>query len=351
MKHINRYAVILAGGVGNRLWPISTPECPKQFLDIVGRGKTMLQDLYQKISSNVVAENIYIVANPKHKEEIKRQIPEFYLSNIIQEPLAKNTAATVAYACFKIQKLQPHASVLILPSDVIISNDDVFEQDLDKAFYNAQTSKKLINMGIIPTRPDINFTYIQRHEQQEGGVYLVKTFTNRPNAELAETFFESGDFLWNSQILLGSITTIIDAYRDVLTDVYDAFLEIKSSLNTSKEQDLIREAFEKCPNISFRAGIVEKMMQKWVMPCNFECSDIDTLSTLYSFLDRNRHANFGNTDIIFDNSKDCYVQTKGKKNVLISNLNGFIIIDTEENLIILPKSIEEDIIVKYKSFF
>lgn len=340
----HNYAIILAGGIGNRLWPLSTPEYPKQFIDLLGDGCSLILHLYKKVLQTIPKSNIYVVANEKHTNIVKEQLSELPLSNLIEEPLAKNTAATVAYACFKIQKQNPNASVLILPSDLFINKEEIFRENILSAFDKASISKEIIVLGIKPTSPDTSFTYIQRQEKSNNQLYRIKTFTEHPNNDLAKIFFESGDFLWNSKIVVAKVDIILEAYNQILKDTFELFSNAKKVLNTTKEKTVIRDAFEKCPNVAFMNGIVEKITNKSVMESQFECTDVDTFLSLHLLLEKmNKNNCSSSIKTIFDNTSNCYVQTAKNKSVFLSNMSDYVILDTAKSLLIFPKSKVGDI--------
>jgi mannose-1-phosphate guanylyltransferase len=346
MQDINKYAIIMAGGIGSRFWPISKTNRPKQFLDILGTGETLIQQTYKRFLKICPAENIYIVTNESYRTLVNEQLPDIANSQILGEPLAKNTAPCIAYSCHKIHKINPNAVVTVAPSDHLILNEAEFCKQINMALETAEANDYLITLGIKPTRPDTGYGYIQYHEQMnEGGHYKVKTFTEKPNLELAKTFIQSGDFLWNAGIFVWSTKSILKAFTKYLPDINDIFTEGKLYYNTSQEHNFIERSYSQCSNISIDYGIMEKANNVQVFAADFGWSDLGTWGSLYTVLDKDYVGNavvFPKNVIMYDSS-NCIVNTNAEKLVVIKGLEDFIVVDSGDVLLICPKNEEQEI--------
>lgn len=342
----NKYAIIMAGGIGSRFWPISKTNRPKQFLDILGIGKTLIQQTYERFLKICPPENIYIVTNESYRALINEQIPSLSNDQILGEPIAKNTAPCIAYACHKISKLNPDAVVTVAPSDHLILKEEDFCTQIIEALETAATHDYLITLGIKPTRPDTGYGYIQFIENTlQNGHYKVKTFTEKPNLELAKTFIQSGDFLWNAGIFVWSIKSIISAFQKSLPDMNEIFASGKIYYNTSQEKNFIENAYTQCTNISIDYGIMEKANNVYVYAADFGWSDLGTWGSLYTVLEKDYVGNavvFPQNVVMYDSS-NCIVNTESEKLVVIKGLEDFIVVDSGDVLLVCPKNQEQEI--------
>jgi len=342
----NYYGVIMAGGVGSRFWPLSRKSNPKQFLDILGRGSTLFQDAYQRLLLTCLPENIYVVTNELYRKKIKQEVPSITDDQILGEPSPKNTAPCIAYAAFKIHHKNPDAILTVVPSDHLIFEEHIFAGVIKKAFeYIEQGNDELITIGLKPTRPDTGYGYIQLDERYENdGIFKVKSFTEKPNQELAEQFLSSGEFFWNSGMFVWSTKKIINEFQLQLSDVYDAFLEGNKYFYTTEEQSFIQTAYSQCPNISIDYGILEKSEDVNVIPASFPWSDIGTWNALYSYADKDGNENvITGKNVFARNSENCIIKVSDKKLVALNGVKDLIIVETDEVILIADRNKEQEI--------
>ena len=343
----NNYAVIMAGGIGSRFWPMSQKDCPKQFLDILGTGETLIQQTFNRLLRICPNENILVVTNQKYKELCLEQLPKVIEKNILCEPAMRNTAPCVAYAAFKIQSQNKDANMIIAASDHIIIKEDEFVRVMNECLFLSQKHDILLTLGIKPSRPDTGYGYIQFTDQdliKHKKVRKVKTFTEKPNQELALNFLDSGDFLWNSGMFIWSARAITLAYRRYLRDIYDVFEEGKSYYNTIKETEYINMVFAGCKNISIDYGIMEKSSNVYVYPANLGWSDLGTWGSLYDQmeLDNNDNSIQGDNVKLY-NSSNNIINVPKEKLVVIQGLNGYIVVENNGTLLICKKEDEQQI--------
>jgi mannose-1-phosphate guanylyltransferase len=340
------YAVIMAGGIGSRFWPMSTSSFPKQFLDILGTGETLIQQTFRRLSKICPSENILIVTNEKYKQHCIDQIPEMDVDNILCEPIMRNTAPCIAYASFKIAQKDPDANIVIAPSDHLITNENEFCSIVNKCFDISSKNDFLITLGIKPTRPDTGYGYIQFQNElnSEQLIYKVKTFTEKPNEELAIKFLDSGDFLWNAGIFVWNAKSILLSIRKHLRDIYDLFDEGKDLYNTDKESEFINRIYSYCKNISIDYGIMEKSDNVYVQPSEFGWSDLGTWTSLQTHLklDDDKNGIIGENINIYD-SKDNIINMPKEKTVVIQGLEGYIVVENKDTLLICKKNKEQEI--------
>ena len=343
----NNYAVIMAGGIGSRFWPISQESLPKQFLDILGTGETLIQQTFNRLQRVCPTENIFIVTNRKYKDLCFEQISNLKKDNILCEPAMRNTAPCIAYAAFKIQSINENANLIIAASDHIILKEDEFVRVVNNSLKIVDKNDILLTLGMNATRPDTGYGYIQYTAERLDNhqeIRRVKTFTEKPDQELALNFLDSGDFLWNSGIFICSTKSITLAYRKQLRDMYDVFEEGKKFYNTSKESEFIDRIFPGCKNISIDYGIMEKSENVYVYPADFGWSDLGTWGALYSHLklDENGNAVQGDNVLLYDSS-DNIIKVPHDKTVVINGMNGYIVAEKEGTLLICKKENEQQI--------
>lgn len=345
----NTYCVIMAGGVGSRFWPLSRTEKPKQFLDILGTGKSLLRMTFERFLKIIPAERIYIVTNNDYLELVKEDLPELAVANIICEPARRNTAPCIAYAAYKIQSLDKDAVMVVTPSDHLILNEDIFLGNVQMGLEAAQEKDTLMTIGIKPTRPDTGYGYIQMATKSAPGFNLnikkVKTFTEKPVLELAKTFVESGEFVWNAGIFIWSVSSILDAFDKHLPEVNDLFKEGAGKVyNTNKEWDFIRQTYVVCKSISVDNGILEKANNVYVIEAGFGWSDLGTWGSVYDNVkkDKQNNAVLAKHAMFYD-TKNCIVHAEAGKLVVVQGLEDYIVVDTETALLICKKSEEQEI--------
>lgn len=344
MKHF--YALIMAGGIGSRFWPKSRTSHPKQFLDILGTGKTLIQQTYERFSNIVPKENIFIVTNDIYKGLVKEQLPEISDNQILCEPIMRNTAPCIAYGSYKIFQLDPEASIVVAPSDHLILDQNAFVGAINKSLETALKHDCLITLGIKPSRPDTGYGYIQFNTRTlEDEFFKVKTFTEKPNLELATTFVNSGEFLWNAGIFVWSAKNIIKAFEHYLPDMNDIFKEGLTRYNSENENTFIQNAYYQCTNISIDYGIMEKADNVYVLPSDFGWSDLGTWASVYTLAEKDYVGNVvipSETVIMYDSS-NCMVNVPQDKLVILQGLHDYIVVDDNNALLICPRDKEQSV--------
>lgn len=341
----NHYVAIMAGGIGARFWPKSRTSYPKQFLDILGTGQTLIQSTYKRYSQVVPPENIYVITSIEHVELVKEQLPDVPEQNIVAEPFRKNTAPCIAYIAFKIFKKNPQSVMIAAPADNLILEEERFFDTLRSAQDFVEHVNALVTIGIMPTNPNTGYGYIQRdYIEAAPGIFKVKTFTEKPNLELARAFIESGDFLWNSGIFIWKSQSILAAFEKLLPEVYDLFIAENDQINTPGEQAIIEDVYAKCPNISIDFGIMEKAPNVFVIPASFSWSDLGTWKSAHDNMHKDyfQNAVVGSNVVVYD-THNCMVHVPDKKLVLLQGLDDYIVVDTNDVLLICKKEKEQEI--------
>ena len=341
----NYYGVIMAGGVGSRFWPLSRKKLPKQFIDIFGNKKSLFQEAFQRLSNLCPEENIYIVTNEQYREIIHKEIPGINDEQILGEPHPRNTAPCIGYACYKITSKNPDAVIGILPSDHLILDEDIFTDTLKEAYKFAEEQPYLLTLGIQPTRPDTGYGYIQMDEKHKiGNIAKVKSFTEKPNKEIAQQLFDSGEFLWNSGMFIWQGKSIVREYEKHLPELDAIFKKGRKHYFTPTEKEYIHKSYEMCTQISIDYGIMEKATDVYVLPATFNWSDIGTWNALYSYANKDNHRNVVQGDMVFiRNSHDCIVNVPGKKLVALNSVNNLIVVEADGILLIADKDKEQEI--------
>ena len=344
----NNYCVIMAGGIGSRFWPMSRTAHPKQFMDILGTGQTLLQQTYKRFLRICPKENIYIVTNDAYVELVQEQISGIDMSNILSEPARKNTAPCVAYACYKIAQLNPDAITVIAPSDHLISKEDTFVKAIKSCISKATKENCLVTLGIRPSRPDTGYGYIQFVEQEgkvtDKRIKKVKTFTEKPDLEMAKFFLKSGDFLWNSGIFIWSVKSIIASFEIHAPELDVVFKEGNEVYNTPDEPTFIAAAYSNCKNISIDYAIMEKADNVYVRSSVIGWSDLGTWGSLYDHInkDKDNNAVVGKNVMLYD-SKNCIVNVAKDKLVIMQGLEDYIVVESDGILLICKKEDEQQI--------
>jgi mannose-1-phosphate guanylyltransferase len=335
----------MAGGIGSRFWPVSRMGHPKQFIDILGSGRTLIQQTMDRFRKMVPLENIYVVTAKEYVDITKEQLPDLPTENIISEPYRKNTAPCIAYISFKLLQKDKEASLIVAPADHLILDIDKFLETCEEALSFANQLNALVTMGIKPTYPNTGYGYIQ-HEDKEttDSIYKVKTFTEKPNLELAKTFLASGDFLWNSGIFIWKLNCILEAFQKYLPEMYELFAGEEDKLNTDEEAAAIETLYAQCTNISIDFGIMEKANNVYVIPSSFGWSDLGTWNSAWENMEKDywENAVAGNKVMMMDAHK-CVVHAPNNKLVVLQGLDGFIVVDTKDVLLICEKEKEQSI--------
>jgi mannose-1-phosphate guanylyltransferase len=342
-KH--NYVAIMAGGIGSRFWPMSRSNYPKQFLDILNTGKTLIQQTYERYCKLVPEENIYIITSKEYIPIVKKQLPGISPENILGEPSKKNTAPCVAYISFKLLQKDPNANLVAAPADHIVLEPEEFIKTSKKALDFVSHINAFVTLGIKPSQPNTGYGYIQ-HDTVAAApdVYKVKTFTEKPNLELAKTFIASGDFLWNAGIFIWKVKNIITAFEKYLPEMYEIFASEKEKFNTKEEEAAIEEIYPQCTNISIDFGIMEKADNVYVIPASFGWSDLGAWNSAWENMEKDYLGNAvaGKNVMIVDATK-CMVHTQDNKLVVLQGLDDFIVVDTKDVLLICRKEKEQEI--------
>lgn len=339
----NYYAVIMAGGIGSRFWPISTQEYPKQFHDILGTGQSLLQRTYQRIEKLIPSENILIATNERYEKLVINQLDKVSANQILLEPAMRNTAPCILYAALKIYNQNPDAVMLVAPSDHWIDNEDEFINNIETSFKACSQDDILMTLGIKPHSPNTGYGYIQ-FDKNTSEIKKVKNFTEKPNLEKAQQFLDSGDYLWNAGIFVWSAKSIINAFVKSLPEMVALFKTGDSCWNTTSEKEFIKTNYEKSENISIDFGIMENAKNVHVLPVNFGWNDLGTWGSLYEKLEKDKQQNaVVGAETIFRDANNNMIKTQSGKRVVIQGLQDFIVVENENIIMICPKSAEQDI--------
>lgn len=340
----NNYCIIMAGGIGSRFWPVSRNSKPKQFLDILGFGKTFLQQTFDRFSRIMPVENILIVTSSLYKELVLEQVPDIPAENILLEPYRRNTAPCLAYATYKLLEKNSNASVVVAPSDHLILDDNLFLETINTALAYADNHNVLMTLGLTPTRPETAYGYIQANKTKPVNIkgntaYTVKTFTEKPSQDLAKIFMESGEFLWNSGIFIGNLLAIRGELEKLQPDIASLFQKGKGLYYTGEEEDFIRRVYEECTSISIDYGIMEKTGKALVYPASFGWSDLGTWESLYNQIDTDKNGNIvqGEETLVSKVKNSIIVSSEKEKLIVVNGLSDFMVINTEDVLLICPR--------------
>lgn len=341
----NNCVAIMAGGIGSRFWPMSRTDFPKQFLDILNTGRTLIQATYDRFALFIPKENIYVVTAEQYRDIVSSQLSELPLENILCEPSRKNTAPCIAYISYKLMQKNPEANLICAPADHIILDPDGFKDICLRALDFTLNIKGLVTLGIKPTHANTGYGYIQYDQQPvSNNVFKVKTFTEKPDKDLARTFLLSGDFLWNAGIFVWQVKNIIRAFEKFLPEMHDVFDAEKDAFNSSSEKEAIDRIYPQCTNISIDYGVMEKADNVFIIPSSFGWSDLGTWASAYENLEKDylENAVAGDNVMIIDATKNM-IHADNKKLVLIQGLDDFIVVDTKDVLLICRKDKEQEI--------
>lgn len=337
--------MIMAGGIGSRFWPRSRTNYPKQFLDILNTGKTLIQWTYERFTAFIPAENIYVVTSGEYTGIVQQQLPGLNPEHILSEPSRKNTAPCVAYISFKLLQKDPEASLIVAPSDHLILDNDNFRKITLQALSFVGHIKSLVTLGINPTHPNTGYGYIQHDALPVAdGIYKVKTFTEKPNLELARTFLASGDFLWNAGIFVWQVKNVIKAFETYQPEMFELFDAEKEHFNTPGEKEAVNRIYPLCTNVSIDFAIMEKADNVYVIPSSFGWSDLGTWNSAYDNLEKDYLGNAvaGENVIVIDATK-CMVSAPANKLLVLQGLDDYIVVDTSDVLLICKKEKEQSI--------
>lgn len=338
----------MAGGVGSRFWPMSTTIHPKQFLDVLGTGKTLLQQTFDRFTELCPLNNIYVVTNDIYENLVKEQLPQLAKENILTEPARKNTAPCIAYASYKIHQMNPNALTVVAPSDHLITKEDTFVKAIKSCFAKAKTEECLVTLGIKPSRPDTGYGYIQFIDspvkEKDKRIYKVKTFMEKPELEQAKLFIETGEFLWNSGIFIWSTKSIIAAFEQHDPELSNLFKEGLEYYNTPAEKDFIKKAYNICKNDSIDYSVMEKAKNVYVRSSIIGWSDLGTWGSLFTHIkhDKGNNALVGKNIMEYD-CHNCIVHVPNDKLVVLQGLKDYIVVESEGVLMICKKQDEQQI--------
>ena len=339
----NYYAVIMAGGVGTRLWPISTQKLPKQFHDILETGQTLIQRTYERINKLVLSKNILIATNSRYENLVLEQLPKTTKKQLLLEPAMRNTAPCILYSALKIYAENPDAIMLVAPSDHWIDNESEFIKNIQTSFDACTKDDILMTLGIEPDNPNTGYGYIQ-FEENLPEIKKVKNFTEKPDLQTAKQFLNSGDYLWNAGIFVWSVKSILKAFKHYLPEMTDTLDNGNNVYNTHFEDDFIKSNYAKCENISIDYGIMERSNNVHVLPVSFGWNDLGTWDSLYNKLEKDNQQNATvGAHSIYRDANGNMIKTQSEKRVVIQGLSDFIVVEKQDVLLIYPRKGNQDI--------
>ncbi len=341
----NNYCVIMGGGIGSRFWPFSRENKPKQFLDFFGVGRSLLQMTVDRFAKIIPMENIYIVTNEKYEGLVKEQLPLLSDKQVLLEPARRNTAPCIAYAAYHIKARNPNANIVVAPSDHLILKEEEFLSAIGKGLNFVDSNDSLVTLGIKPSRPETGYGYIQNSEQMHGEFTKVKTFTEKPNIELAKVFMESGEFFWNSGLFIWNVNTIIAAIRKYLPDISARFDMGLGMFNTSQEKAFIEEHFSYCPNVSIDYGIMEKADNVYMLCVDFGWADLGSWGSVFDIAshDESDNAVLKTKALLYETKNNIIALEDKDRLVVIQGLDGYIVAESGNVLLICKKDEEQRI--------
>lgn len=348
MNVSNNNLVIMAGGVGSRFWPMSTQEKPKQFIDVLGCGRTFIQLTYDRFKGVVPPENVWVVTSANYFDIVKEQLPEIPESNILLEPCRRNTAPCIAYVSWRIKKNNPKANLIISPSDHIVLDTEEFKRVINSALDFTADSDAIVTLGMKPTRPETGYGYIQADlstaSLRNNNIFRVDAFKEKPNLETAKVYVSQKEYFWNSGIFVWNVNTIVNALRIYQPDIAEIFEGLMPYLGTSSEQEMINEKFPLCNNISIDYAVMEKAEEIFVYPANFGWSDVGTWGSLQTIVDKDVRGNalVGDNIKVYE-TQNCIIHTTEEKKVVVQGLDGYIVAEKGDTLLICKLSEEQRI--------
>lgn len=344
MKNKNYYAILMAGGVGSRFWPVSTQKFPKQFHDMLGTGETLIQKTFQRLTNLIPEENIFILTNERYEALVFQQLPRLTERQVLLEPAMKNTAPCILYAAFKIHKENENAVMLVAPSDHWIEDEKAFSANVQTAFDFCEHNSALMTLGITPTFPNTGYGYIEYDKASQDEIKYVKQFREKPNYETAKSFLNQGNFLWNAGIFMWSSKAVIKAFELNQPKLFELLYAGYGAYNTLEEKSFIEENYPLAENISVDYAIMEKSVNVYVIRADFDWNDLGTWGSLYDKLEKDKDSNaIVNAQVLLADASGNMVRSAKDKLVVIDGLKDYIIVDKEEVLLIFPKSKEQDI--------
>lgn len=352
MNSVNKinhsHLVIMAGGIGSRFWPMSTPERPKQFVDVLGTGRTFIQMTVDRFKGILPAENVWVVTSQAYKDVVAEQLPEVPCGNILLEPCRRNTAPCVAYAAWRIKSIDPKATIVVSPSDHLVLDTPEFQRVVKSAMDFASTSDAIVTLGMKPTRPETGYGYIQTDmscpSARNKEIYRVDSFREKPDLATAEKYIRKPNMLWNAGIFIWNVSTIVNALRVYAPEINEVFENLLPLYGTDKEQEAINENFPKCESISVDYAILEKSEEIYCFPASFGWSDLGTWGSLRENVkhDNNGNAVIGNNVQTYE-TRDCVIHCCEERRVVVQGLDGYIVAEKDNTLLICKLSEEQRI--------
>ncbi len=344
MKNKNYYAILMAGGVGSRFWPVSTKNFPKQFHDMLGTGDTLIQKTFNRLAKLIPEENIFILTNERYNDLVFEQLPSVTKRQVVLEPAMRNTAPCILYASLKIQKENKNAVMIVAPSDHWIEDEDAFSNNVQTAFDYCESNDALMTLGITPTFPNTGYGYIEYNKSSEEEIKPVNQFREKPDYETAKSFLAQGNFLWNAGIFMWSAKSVVAAFQRNQPELYQLFESGYNVYNTEFEDDFIKDNYPKAENISVDYALMEKSNNVCVIPATFDWNDLGTWGSLYDKLDKDANENaVVNARVLAEDASGNMIRSKKDKIVVVDGLKDYIIVDKDEVLLIFPKAKEQDI--------
>ncbi|MFK7900978.1 MAG: mannose-1-phosphate guanylyltransferase [Cyclobacteriaceae bacterium] len=343
MRFEDKYVVIMAGGIGSRVWPMSRKNTPKQFQDVLGLGRTMIQQTFDRYKDYCPQENVYVVTTTSYVDQVKEQLPELSNDQILGEPVGKNTAPCIAYAAHKINKKNPNAVMVVAPSDHLIVNTTEFVRCIELGSEVAANEDVLLTIGIKPTRPDTGYGYVQFADQFKEEIHKVKTFTEKPVLDFAIAFVESGEYLWNAGIFIWSSKAILRAFDHLLKDVNELFKLGEEYYYTTSETKFLKETYPQCKNISIDYGVMEHAENVYVIPGDFGWTDLGTWKACYDVADKDKDENVLYGEVMTYSTSNCLIKAPKDKLVVAHGLDGYVVVDHENVLLICKKEEEQKV--------
>lgn len=341
------YCVIMAGGIGSRFWPMSRTNKPKQFLDILGTGKSLIQQTFKRVTKFCDPQNVYVVTGSVYKDQVKEHLPEISESQVLLEPMRRNTAPCIALAYQVIRKQNPNAIIVVAPSDHLVLEQDEFVNTINQSITFASQNDALLTIGIKPSRPETGYGYIQISGDADKSIpslYKVKTFTEKPDLELAKVFLETGEFYWNSGIFVWSIKAIDAAYSKHLPDIHGLFEGLYNKLGTEQQDEAVDSVYAECKSVSIDYGVLEKAENVYVICSEFGWSDLGTWGSLYQNSSKDENGNvLGNSNALVYDVKDSIINLQGDKLAVLQGLDGYIVVESDEVLLVCKKDNEQEI--------
>ncbi|MFD2726736.1 mannose-1-phosphate guanylyltransferase [Hyunsoonleella rubra] len=340
----NYYAILMAGGVGSRFWPVSTQDFPKQFHDMLGTGDTLLQKTFYRLASFIPKENILILTNERYNDLVLEQLPILNPGQVVLEPAMRNTAPCILYASLKIQKENPNAVMIVAPSDHWIEDEKAFAKNVTQAFEFCSENDALMTLGIQPTFPNTGYGYIEYDKSSSTEIKPVNQFREKPDYNTAKEFIAQGNFLWNAGIFMWSVKSVVNAFKNNQPNLFELFENGITAYNTDAEKDFIAENYPKAENVSVDYAIMEKSKNVFVIAAEFDWNDLGTWGSLYDKLDKSESDNaLVNAKVLAEEASGNMIRTEKKKIVVVDGISDYIIVDKEDVLLIYPKAKEQDI--------